>query len=279
MRKGFSLVELSNRASGRLKAEQARTQGFSLVELSIVLVILGLLTGGILAGQNLIRAAELRSVSTEYSRYYTAVQTFRDKYFAIPGDFNEATKFWGQAAAGASCATTSTGDERTCDGDGDGLYETIGSVTGGTSHELFRFWQHLANAGLIEGSYTGIQASGGVNHSVGGENVPKSKLNQGTWNISNWDSPGGNANNFDIAYGQHLTFGKESSGGGSGQPVLTPEEAWNIDTKSDDGLPGRGKVTAIYWNTCTDANLSSELDAEYLYTDTAVRCAFRMLLR
>lgn len=60
-------------------------KAFSLVELSIVLVILGLLTGGILAGQSLIRAAELRAVSTEYSRYITATQSFRDKYFAVPG--------------------------------------------------------------------------------------------------------------------------------------------------------------------------------------------------
>ncbi len=52
--------------------------GFSLVELSIVLVILGLPTGGILAGQSLIRAAELRSVSTEYNRFVTATQSFRD---------------------------------------------------------------------------------------------------------------------------------------------------------------------------------------------------------
>ncbi|PZP83692.1 MAG: type II secretion system protein, partial [Azospirillum brasilense] len=58
------------------------THGFSLVELSIVLVILGLLTGGILGGQSLIRAAELRTISTDANRYITAAQTFRDKYFA-----------------------------------------------------------------------------------------------------------------------------------------------------------------------------------------------------
>ncbi|MGB1540395.1 MAG: prepilin-type N-terminal cleavage/methylation domain-containing protein, partial [Rickettsiales bacterium] len=64
--------------------------GFSLVELSIVLVILGLLTGGILGGQSLIRAAELRSVSKEYEKYQTAINIFKDKYFALPGDFNNA---------------------------------------------------------------------------------------------------------------------------------------------------------------------------------------------
>ena len=69
--------------------------GFSLVELSIVLVILGLLTGGILAGQNLIRAAELRSVTTQFQNYHAAVMTFRDKYFALPGDMANAEDFWG----------------------------------------------------------------------------------------------------------------------------------------------------------------------------------------
>ena len=78
--------------------------GFSLVELSIVLVILGLLTGGILAGQSLIRAAELRSVATESQRYMAALNSFRDKYFALPGDMANATAFWGaQNATPATC--------------------------------------------------------------------------------------------------------------------------------------------------------------------------------
>ncbi|MGB1539971.1 MAG: prepilin-type N-terminal cleavage/methylation domain-containing protein, partial [Rickettsiales bacterium] len=55
-------------------------RGFSLVELSIVLVILGLLTGGILGGQSLIRAAEMRAIATEYDAWKTAVNVFKDKY-------------------------------------------------------------------------------------------------------------------------------------------------------------------------------------------------------
>src|SRR5690349_20889612 len=100
-------------------------RGFSLVELSIVLVILGLLTGGILAGQSLIRAAELRSVVTEYQRFITASHTFRDKFGGIPGDFRSATRFWGlQSAAfpsdcisNSSASVVSTG---VCDGNGNG---------------------------------------------------------------------------------------------------------------------------------------------------------------
>lgn len=73
---------------------------FSLVELSIVLVILGLLVGGVVAGQSLIRAAELRSVSTDYQRFLTATLTFRDKYFALPGDFTMASRVWGLLTEG-----------------------------------------------------------------------------------------------------------------------------------------------------------------------------------
>jgi len=137
---------------------------FSLVELSIVLVILGLLTGGILGGQSLIRAAEMRSISTEHARWVAAAQTFRDKYFALPGDMSNATKFWGTADA-ASCSLTSTGDARTCDGNGNGVLNY--SFSGNTAHEHFRFWQQLANAGLIEGNYSGtrnyLSTDGGEN--------------------------------------------------------------------------------------------------------------------
>ncbi len=97
--------------------------GFSLIELSIVLVILGLLTGGILTGQNLIRAAELRSVTTEFQTYQTAVMTFRDKYFALPGDMRNATDFWGSAGGGgqgAACSSANATTGSTCNGDGNG---------------------------------------------------------------------------------------------------------------------------------------------------------------
>jgi len=68
--------------------------GFSLVELSIVLVIVGLLVGGVLTGKSLIRAADLRSVSTDYEGYRTATSAFRDKYFGLPGDITNASSFW-----------------------------------------------------------------------------------------------------------------------------------------------------------------------------------------
>ena len=88
---------------------------FSLVELSIVLVILGLLTGGILTGQSLIRAAEMRSIVTELQRYQTAARSFQDKYFALPGDMRNATDFWGAPGNNlANCPATAGTGTQTC---------------------------------------------------------------------------------------------------------------------------------------------------------------------
>ncbi len=117
------------------------THAFSLVELSIVLVILGLLVGGILAGQSLIRASELRTVSADVSRYNQAMLAFKDKYFALAGDITNATAFWGTAASCPGTYTTPSSDNTTCNGDGNGQV---------TSIETWRTWQQLTAAGLTQ---------------------------------------------------------------------------------------------------------------------------------
>mgnify|MGYP000373149386 CR=1 FL=1 len=73
--------------------------GFTLIELSVVLVIVGLLIGGLLSGQTLIRAAEIRSIATQFTVFNTSAQNFRMKYKAIPGDMTNATTYWGAAHA------------------------------------------------------------------------------------------------------------------------------------------------------------------------------------
>ncbi|MFZ4540311.1 MAG: hypothetical protein ACOYNL_00695 [Rickettsiales bacterium] len=76
--------------------------------------------GGILSGQALIRASELRAVSTEYARYTTAAYTFRDKFFALPADMSNATSFWGTAAACPGTSADVRTTSATCNGDGYG---------------------------------------------------------------------------------------------------------------------------------------------------------------
>ena len=256
---------------------QSYSRAFSLVELSIVLVILGLLVGGILAGQSLIRASELRAVSTEYARYQAAINAFRDKYFQLPGDMNNAESFWGKVAvADTDCRDTLGADTKTCNGDGDGNVETVST----RSREIFAFWKQLANAGLIEGSYSNT-SNGGAWRSTGGVNVPVSKLSNAGWTVvgrsdivtqAGWYTtmfPPSNSTNW-------LEFG--TPGDALTQiPALRNEEAWNIDTKLDDGRPGTGIVTT--YNVVTHANCASSNTASiaiYQLSVTSLACTLNM---
>jgi len=247
--------------------------GFSLVELSIVLVILGLLTGGILAGQSLIRASELRSVTTDFNRYMAATQTFRDKYFALPGDLNNATSFWGTSPGGCpGNSTTPASDARTCDGNSNGIINAL---------EAYRYWQHLANAGLIEGTYTGVSGGAVTTYtSLIGTNVPSSKLSNAAFSTWTRDSTNaGNTNEFAGEHGNLYFFGGAIADGITAGAVLRPEETWNIDTKMDDGRPGYGKVLGYRISTCTNAGTPTTFDADYQLSSNAITCSimFRKL--
>lgn len=245
--------------------------GFSLVELSIVLVILGLLTGGILGGQALIKAAEMRAIGTEYEAWHTAVNTFRGKYFALPGDMNNATRFWGAVNTGGAnnnCSAPLTDEgtgTQTCNGDGDGrIFQ---------SHELHRFWQHLANAGLINGEFTGTRGPGSVSHAVFGENAPKSKYGNLGWTIFELGDHSGNGFYFESNYGHVYHFGAQHSMGGAVEKGLSAVEAWNVDMKYDDGKPGRGDVMVHWWNDCTPATANDEIDVDYDLQVEEVECS------
>lgn len=246
-------------------------KAFSLVELSIVLVILGLLTGGILAGQNLIRAAELRRVSTDLNKYETAIYTFRDKYFALPGDFKDATKFWTAAnAAPTTCRTTSSTTTATCDGNGDGV---INSVDGNTTFsERFHAWKHLANAGLIEGSYTGVTGADSAEDTDPGVNSPLSKITNAGPSLSYLGTAlASNASWFEGDYSRVIHFGGDSTGSNIAA-VFSPEEQWNIDTKMDDGRPGIGAIRSIEsFTNCNTTTVAAT--AEYNLSDSGKHCS------
>ncbi len=250
-----------------------RQSGFSLVELSIVLVILGLLTGGILAGQSLIRAAELRSVSAQLQQNMTLFYSFRDKYFALPGDMTNATAFWGEAGTGSysgACPGTNADpstDTGTCDGNGDGrLAPSTNSV------EQFRAWQHLANAGMIEGSYTGVQGPAGNIDGDAGDNVPRGKLSNSGFSVDY--IPSLHASYYPALTAKNIMrFGADAPSSNNNPPVgqiFTSEEAWNIDTKLDDGRPGYGKV--IVNNNSNCATTTTDSTAEYALSVNVVSC-------
>lgn len=252
--------------------------GFTLVELSIVLVILGLLVGGVLTGQSLIRASELRSITTQYQSYITAVNAFRDKYFAIPGDMANATSFWGQAASGTTCVTTAGTGTQTCNGNGDGLLTpskaSTNAVPGGaTSNEIFRFWQQLSITGLISGTYSGI-TQGSTAFSATTANVPAGKIQNTVWFLYDWGPLTTEPGFFDGNYAATLEYGSPAANADPSVPPLKPEEAWNIDTKIDDGKPATGKLKmrAPTMSQCTDTSTTSTMTANYLLSNTGPSC-------
>lgn len=246
-------------------------RAFSLVELSIVLVILGLLTGGVLAGKSLIRASELRSVTSEYQRYVTATLSFRDRFFALPGDMANAESFWGELSSTAStCRNTASTSALTCDGNGDGKIEFSTN-----SYEQMRTWQHLANAGLVEGSFPGIPASGGSYYGPGGTHIPPSKISSSAgWHL--WTGHGTevlfpgysiDSNKFWLSGPDHWL-----------RPIMKPEEMWNIDSKMDDGSPASGKLTTVRHSWVNNCTTDATSTATYQLQQTGTVCMLLFVL-
>ncbi|WP_324780391.1 prepilin-type N-terminal cleavage/methylation domain-containing protein [Thiobacillus sedimenti] len=122
-----------------------RQSGFTLIEIAIVLVIIGLLLGGILKGQELINSARVKNLATDFRNVPVFIYGYQDKFRALPGDDNAA-----QTHVGASATN----------GDGDGI---IGgnwddAPNGASSSNSVLFWQHVRMAGLAPGA-TDLTAS------------------------------------------------------------------------------------------------------------------------
>jgi len=196
--------------------------GFTLVELAIVIVIIGLIVGGVLGGQELINGAKLNSVITDFSKYERAVNTFKLKYDALPGDMPNATDYW----AGATV------------GDGDGKISIA---------ESFYAWEMLGFSGITT-SYTGVV--GGVTAGVAGVNFPQSRYcdNCGfsfmaeslvSASAMGW-TPAAYPNE-SLYQTNHLVFGFQTSVLPTGS-AMSGSEAKQVDTKMDDGVAGSGRL-------------------------------------
>jgi prepilin-type N-terminal cleavage/methylation domain-containing protein len=109
--------------------------GFTLIELAIVLVIIGLLLGGVLKGQELINSAKVKNLASEMKNIQIYVYSYQDKFKAIPGDDKSAKVHVG--------ATTN--------GDGNGQIDGAWNSSTATD-ESYNFWQHVRLSGLAAGS-------------------------------------------------------------------------------------------------------------------------------
>ncbi|HYH42466.1 MAG TPA: prepilin-type N-terminal cleavage/methylation domain-containing protein [Burkholderiales bacterium] len=121
-----------------------RQKGFTLIEIAIVLVIIGLLLGGVLKGQELITGARVRNFIQQQDGIKAAYFGFLDRYRALPGDYKEALANIPNIAS--TCTTAANGN-----GNGNGDGQIIG---GAQPHENLLVWEHLSKSGFINGSYT-----------------------------------------------------------------------------------------------------------------------------
>lgn len=189
-------------------------EGFSLIELSVVLIIMGLLMGGILKGRDLIESARLKRVISQVNEYRMATSLFLDTYEAFPGDFKRASEVIHPSLSNGN-------------GNGNGIVDGAGLAS---DSEALAFWAHLAGAGLM--AKPGRQGEEKVGEY--GKGAPTSSLGGG---FTVEHNPCG-------LHGLWFVLGKKNGDHGDGA-LLTPAQARNLDKKLANGHPKSGKIRSF----------------------------------
>ncbi len=219
-------------------------KGFSLIELAIVLIIVGIVVGGLVAAKSMMQTAKLQGIVSDWQKYASATNNYFTKYSYWPGDDFEANARWGTATSGT----------------GDGALGDTAS-----SNEYYYFWQDLSLAGFITGNFSGTNTTTGTTLSV-----PKTTL-QNTWMTHYYDSAYPANQAFYIVYS---TTGSSTASTAPSTYVLNGSDALSIDTKIDDGLPNQqtaltGNVISVGSSTnCASAGAAGT----YATTTTTPVC-------
>jgi len=198
-----------------------KQQGFTLIEIAIVLVIIGLLLGGVLKGQEMITSAKVRNLADSANAIKAAFFAFQDRYHAVPGDYAQASVNIPGVAGGAGGGN----------GNGNGLVET--------NNDRGLFWLHLSAAGFITGSYNGVA----VANNLGCPSTTCAINSYGTPMMFSWGSSADGTNR----RAHELRTGR-------GLPVEVVAE---LDRKVDDGIPRTGSFQIDQRqnaNTCRAGN-------------------------
>jgi len=235
-------------------------KGFTLVELSIVIVIIGLIVAGVIGGQSLVHQAKLKKIATDVTKYKVAINTFKLEYDAIPGDFSNAYAYWGN-----SCA----GNANDCNGDGNKAVQYW--LDGPNGVESLRAWVHLQLAGLINTNLTGIGVQCNSRGTHAGVNIPKAPIGTGIdasgWEFYSSNAIGGGATGLVIGNKHHPTCWNHT------RAFIEAKDAYKIDLKIDDGDPIGGEVGSFHASTLSaNANCRNGSD-EYNVSYSGIACA------
>lgn len=236
---------------------KAKNRGFTVVELAIVLVILGLIAFGTLVGNDLVKSAEIRATISQIEGIQSSVKSFKAKYKALPGDMHYLSALeFGLA----------TGDGSAGRGDGNGI---LTGMNGGDSYQNAKqqsgentlFWHQLSAAGYLEGNFSAatIAPVSGINI---GSYYPKAKLGTAYFLVFSRDGINYLALSGVSTLGEDLT----TSYG------LTPSQAYAIDKKIDNGNPVTGLVLADDSATIgsNEAGLGSGLTSNNICADASI---------
>lgn len=232
---------------------KSKQSGFTLVEIAIVLVIVGLLLGGVLKGQELITSSKAKALFADKAAVQTAYNTYNDRFRAIPGDDAAASTRFSGLACGVAGATASAAAQTCTNGNGNGVILGLGAegTTAATApvallaadpavgnvSEIYKFWQHLRAAQLIktEGSQTDV---------AGTANAIFSPPLNGT--------SGRTAINTIRPY-----FGQQDSQIFFLQSNVPGNVATALDAANDDGFTNRGGIRAANNGTLASPNTAA----------------------
>lgn len=216
--------------------ENKSQAGFTLVELAIVMIIIGLLIGGVLKGQELIGNAQIAATSSQLEGYDAATTTFRDIYNAMPGDIAAAQ------VRIPNCTTANNCE----DGGGNGFVDDDlpgAAMTGGGENE--QFWVHLHFADLIGG----IDPAGTI--------YPSAEVG-GSFTVGY--HTGGTLGENTGAFRGHYAALVATPGAAVGANTVTASQAARIDRKMDDGIPDTGSVFVDDGTDCITGGIYNEGD-------------------
>lgn len=210
--------------------------GFTLPELAIVIVIIGLITGGILQGRTIYHNVQIKSVYSEVQSVQAAYSSFKKKYNALPGDMRNAQ----QKLAGCTGNCTNGVTNDSFIGEVNQLINAPISSSGASSENIL-FFYHLKQAGLIKD----VDPQSPISASEWGKVAPKAGSAQGGLVVKavNQDICNPSGEIADMT-GVWLVWQQDPFAPADQSTIVTAKDAAMLDAKYDDGLPGYGDIRA-----------------------------------